>query len=89
MSGGSTHGSQAADGQDRGILGGCGKCHGFLERPAGEIYKELDKKILDNADWMPFLYEKNITWRGPRLTNAYMSDGYNGRYDYVSLGVVK
>ncbi|WP_447040135.1 ABC transporter substrate-binding protein [Streptomyces sp. DSM 118878] len=56
---------------------------------AGEIYKELDKKILDNADWMPFLYEKNITWRGPRLTNAYMSDGYNGRYDYVSLGVVK
>ncbi|MFH8295159.1 ABC transporter substrate-binding protein [Streptomyces sp. NPDC018059] len=56
---------------------------------AGEIYKELDKRILDNADWMPFLYEKNITWRGPRLTNAYMSDGYNGRYDYVSLGVKK
>ncbi|WP_409238627.1 ABC transporter substrate-binding protein [Streptomyces sp. PA5.6] len=56
---------------------------------AGEIYKELDKKILDQADWMPFLYEKNITWRGSRLTNAYMSDGYNGRYDYASLGVVK
>ncbi|UFQ18186.1 MULTISPECIES: ABC transporter substrate-binding protein [Streptomyces] len=56
---------------------------------AGEIYKQLDKRILDNADWMPFLYEKNITWRGPRLTNAYMSDAYNGRYDYVSLGVVK
>ncbi|MGH4034360.1 ABC transporter substrate-binding protein [Actinomycetota bacterium Odt1-20B] len=54
---------------------------------AGEIYKELDKRILDNADWMPFLYEKNITWRGSRLTNAYMSDAYNGRYDYVSLGV--
>ncbi|MEV7195249.1 ABC transporter substrate-binding protein [Streptomyces sp. NPDC093510] len=56
---------------------------------AGEIYKQLDKRILDNADWMPFLYEKNITWRGSRLTNAYMSDAYNGRYDYVSLGVVK
>ncbi|MCF3118623.1 ABC transporter substrate-binding protein [Streptomyces arenae] len=56
---------------------------------AGEIYKELDKRILDQADWMPFLYEKNITWRGSRLTNAYMSDAYNGRYDYVSLGVVK
>ncbi|KUF14985.1 MULTISPECIES: ABC transporter substrate-binding protein [Streptomyces] len=53
----------------------------------GEIYKELDKRILDQADWMPFLYEKNITWRGSRLTNAYMSDAYNGRYDYVSLGV--
>ncbi|WP_030785158.1 ABC transporter substrate-binding protein [Streptomyces sp. NRRL S-920] len=56
---------------------------------AGEIYKQLDKRILDNADWMPFLYEKNITWRGSRLTNAYMNDAYNGRYDYVSLGVVK
>ncbi|MET9659788.1 ABC transporter substrate-binding protein [Streptomyces sp. NPDC006510] len=56
---------------------------------AGEIYKELDKRILDQADWMPFIYEKNITWRGSRLTNAYMSDAYNGRYDYVSLGVVK
>ncbi|MEL3946808.1 MULTISPECIES: ABC transporter substrate-binding protein [Streptomyces] len=54
---------------------------------AGETYKELDKRILDQADWMPFLYEKNITWRGPRLTNAYMSDAFNGRYDYVSLGV--
>ncbi|WJV46030.1 ABC transporter substrate-binding protein [Streptomyces flavofungini] len=54
---------------------------------AAEIYKKLDKRILDQADWMPFLYEKNITWRGPRLTNAYMSDAYNGRYDYVSLGV--
>ncbi|MFD0413169.1 ABC transporter substrate-binding protein [Streptomyces sp. NPDC127108] len=54
---------------------------------AGETYKALDKRILDQADWMPFLYEKNITWRGPRLTNAYMSDAFNGRYDYVSLGV--
>ncbi|EPH41091.1 ABC transporter substrate-binding protein [Streptomyces aurantiacus] len=54
---------------------------------AAEIYKKIDKRILDQADWMPFLYEKNITWRGERLTNAYMSDAYNGRYDYVSLGV--
>lgn len=54
---------------------------------AGETYKALDKRILDQADWMPFLYEKNITWRGPRLTNAYMSDAFNGRYDYVSLGI--
>ncbi|MCQ4206741.1 ABC transporter substrate-binding protein [Streptomyces longispororuber] len=56
---------------------------------AGKIYEELDKRILDQADWMPFIYEKNITWRGPRLTNVYMSDAYNGRYDYASLGVVK
>ncbi|MFJ8824635.1 ABC transporter substrate-binding protein [Streptomyces sp. NPDC102467] len=56
---------------------------------AGKLYEELDHRILDQADWMPFIYEKNITWRGPRLTNVYMSDAYNGRYDYASLGVVK
>ncbi|MER5179970.1 ABC transporter substrate-binding protein [Streptomyces sp. NPDC002896] len=54
-----------------------------------ELYKQLDKRLLDNADWMPFIYEKNISWRGPRLTNVYSSAAYNGRYDYVSLGVVK
>ncbi|WP_327656537.1 ABC transporter substrate-binding protein [Streptomyces sp. NBC_00483] len=56
---------------------------------AGKIYEGLDKRILDQADWMPFIYENNITWRGSRLTNAMMADAYSGRYDYASLGVVK
>ncbi|WP_405619430.1 ABC transporter substrate-binding protein [Streptomyces sp. NBC_00076] len=53
------------------------------------LYEQMNKRVLDNADWMPFIYEKNISWRGPRLTNVYSSAAYNGRYDYVSLGVVK
>ncbi|MBM7171505.1 ABC transporter substrate-binding protein [Streptomyces sp. G44] len=54
---------------------------------AGDLYKKLNKRILDDAAWMPFLYEKNISWRSPRTTNVYSSAAYNGRYDYVSLGV--
>ncbi|MER5518181.1 ABC transporter substrate-binding protein [Streptomyces sp. NPDC002763] len=52
-------------------------------------YEEMNKQLIDNADWMPFIYEKNVSWRGPRLTNIYSSAAFNGRYDYVSLGVVK
>ncbi|MBL1101427.1 ABC transporter substrate-binding protein [Streptomyces coffeae] len=54
---------------------------------AGEIYKQMNHKVTDLAVQMPFLYEKNITWRSSRLTNAYTAAAYNGRYDYVSLGV--
>ncbi|QKV92436.1 ABC transporter substrate-binding protein [Streptomyces sp. NA02950] len=54
---------------------------------AGEIYTKMNHKVADLAVQMPFIYEKNITWRSSRLTNAYTSAAYNGRYDYVSLGV--
>ncbi|QLH24276.1 ABC transporter substrate-binding protein [Streptomyces sp. Rer75] len=54
---------------------------------AGQIYTDMNHKVADLAIAMPFLYEKNITWRSSRLTNAYSSSAYNGRYDYVSLGV--
>lgn len=53
------------------------------------LYEQMNKRLLDNADWMPFIYEKNISWRSPRLTNVYSSAAYNGRYDYISLGVTK
>ncbi|QKW09323.1 ABC transporter substrate-binding protein [Streptomyces sp. NA04227] len=54
---------------------------------AAQIYTDMNKRILDQAVWMPFIYEKNISWRGPNLTNVYSSAAYSGRYDYVSLGV--
>lgn len=56
---------------------------------AGEIYKKINHATSDIAAQMPFIYEKNFTWRSSRLTNAYSTAAYNGRYDYVSLGVVK
>ncbi|WP_274562206.1 ABC transporter substrate-binding protein [Streptomyces spiramyceticus] len=56
---------------------------------AGEIYKEINHMVSDRAVYLPFVYEKTITWRSSRLTNVYTADSYSGRYDYVSLGVVK
>ncbi|MER7763662.1 ABC transporter substrate-binding protein [Streptomyces sp. NPDC097619] len=56
---------------------------------AGDIYKQMNQKVSEAAVYLPFVYDKNITWRSTRLTNAYTTDAYNGRYDYASLGVVK
>ncbi|MFJ6794225.1 ABC transporter substrate-binding protein [Streptomyces sp. NPDC091268] len=56
---------------------------------AGEIYKQMNQKVSEAAVYLPFVYDKTITWRSSRLTNAYTSDAYNGRYDYASLGVTK
>ncbi|MFD9354879.1 ABC transporter substrate-binding protein [Streptomyces sp. NPDC060031] len=56
---------------------------------AGEIYKQMNQKVSEAAVYLPFVYDKTITWRSTRLTNAYTSDAYNGRYDYASLGVTK
>ncbi|MEU5159788.1 ABC transporter substrate-binding protein [Streptomyces sp. NPDC020875] len=56
---------------------------------AGEIYKQMNHAVSDLAVQMPLVYEKNITWRSSRLTNAYSTAAYSGRYDYVTLGVVK
>jgi peptide/nickel transport system substrate-binding protein len=56
---------------------------------AGELYKQINQKVSEAAVYLPFTHEKNIIWRGSRLTNVYTADSYNGRYDYASLGVVK
>ncbi|MFI5805317.1 ABC transporter substrate-binding protein [Streptomyces sp. NPDC051561] len=56
---------------------------------AAEFYKQVNHATADIAAQMPFLYERNFSWRSSRVTNAYSATGYNGRYDYVSLGVVK
>ncbi|MFD9080739.1 ABC transporter substrate-binding protein [Streptomyces erythrochromogenes] len=56
---------------------------------AGDIYKQMNQKVSEAAVYLPFVYDKTITWRSSRLTNAYTTDAYNGRYDYASLGVVK
>lgn len=56
---------------------------------AGDIYQQMNQKVSEAAVYLPFVYDKTITWRSDRLTNAYTSDAYNGRYDYASLGVMK
>ncbi|WP_277440232.1 ABC transporter substrate-binding protein [Streptomyces sp. SPB162] len=54
---------------------------------AGDIYKQINEKVSEAAVYLPFVYDKTVTWRSTRLTNVYTADAYNGRYDYASLGV--
>ncbi|MFE7030301.1 ABC transporter substrate-binding protein [Streptomyces sp. NPDC057621] len=54
---------------------------------AGTIYQKINRKVSENAVYLPITYEKIMMWRSPRLLNAYTADSYYGRYDYVSLGV--
>ncbi|MFF0749422.1 ABC transporter substrate-binding protein [Streptomyces sp. NPDC004267] len=56
---------------------------------AGEIYRQINTKVSEDALYLPFTYEKNIIWRSSRLTNVYTAGAYSGQYDYASLGVVR
>ncbi|MCQ8834007.1 hypothetical protein [Streptomyces malaysiensis] len=54
---------------------------------AGSDYARINRRISDSAAFLPILFEKSVIWRGSRLTNVYTGGPWQGRYDYVSLGV--
>ncbi|WFB07281.1 ABC transporter substrate-binding protein [Streptomyces sp. LX-29] len=54
---------------------------------AAETYKELNQRVSDLALYVPFVYDKTLNYRSPELTNVYTSEGFNGKVDFVSLGV--
>lgn len=56
---------------------------------AGSDYAQINRRISDSAAYLPLLFQKSVIWRGSRLTNVYTSEPWEGRYDYVSLGVSK
>ncbi|ARF53870.1 caspase, EACC1-associated type [Streptomyces gilvosporeus] len=53
---------------------------------AARLYDKINHEVADGAYYLPIVYDKRLSWRGPRLTNVYVSSAY-GTYDYVSLGV--
>ncbi|WP_240649412.1 ABC transporter substrate-binding protein [Streptomyces sp. Z26] len=56
---------------------------------AAKIATEINNEVTDGAYYLPFTFEKMISWRSSRLTNTYSSGAYSGQYDYASLGVTK
>lgn len=56
---------------------------------AGRDYARINEKISDSAAYLPILFQRSAIWRGPRLTNVYTSEPWEGRYDYASLGVAE
>ncbi|MCT2592571.1 ABC transporter substrate-binding protein [Streptomyces sp. N2-109] len=57
------------------------------EDKAAEIASSINKQVMEGAYYLPFTFEKMLTWRSSRLTNAYSTYAYSGQYDYASLGV--
>ncbi|MFH8570344.1 ABC transporter substrate-binding protein [Streptomyces sp. NPDC017993] len=53
---------------------------------AGTFYEQVNHAVAKGAYYLPLLYDRNVTWRSPRLANVYTSDAY-GDYDFASLGV--
>lgn len=51
-----------------------------------EIWSEVDKKVMESAAFLPFVYEKTLIFRPASLTNVYVHPAY-GMYDYTWLGV--
>ncbi|MET9069339.1 ABC transporter substrate-binding protein [Streptosporangium sandarakinum] len=51
-----------------------------------EIWTQVDKKVMESAAFMSFVYEKTLLFRPSNLTNVYVHPAY-GMYDYTWLGV--
>ncbi|OJF12298.1 ABC transporter substrate-binding protein [Couchioplanes caeruleus] len=53
---------------------------------AAEIYKQLNTKVMEGAYYLPFVFDKALNYRNPRLTNVYVHDAF-GMVDFQALGV--
>jgi peptide/nickel transport system substrate-binding protein len=53
---------------------------------AADIWKQINAKVMDTASLMPFVYDKALNYRNPRLTNAYVHDAF-GMLDFQALGL--
>jgi peptide/nickel transport system substrate-binding protein len=54
---------------------------------AAAIWTQIDKKAMEQAVNVPFVWDKALNYRNPRLTNAFVNGSY-GQLDFGSLGVV-
>jgi len=52
---------------------------------AAEIYSQINHKIMEGAYLLPFVVDKALNYRNPRLTNAYVHDSF-GMLDFQALG---
>jgi peptide/nickel transport system substrate-binding protein len=51
-----------------------------------DLWAQVDQKVMDSAVYLPFVADKALTYRSPRLTNVYINQSF-GMYDYVNIGV--
>ncbi|GAA2693659.1 ABC transporter substrate-binding protein [Actinoplanes palleronii] len=67
---------------------------GLFDQAAGEtdatkaaaLYEQINHKVMEGAYYLPFVFDKALNYRNPRLTNAYIHDAF-GQIDFQALGV--
>jgi peptide/nickel transport system substrate-binding protein len=50
-------------------------------------FKQLDAQVMKDAVMLPYVYDKTLFYRNPRLTNVTCLFAWGGYYDYVNMGV--
>ncbi|MCU1354523.1 MAG: transporter substrate-binding protein [Acidimicrobiales bacterium] len=51
-----------------------------------DLYGQVDKLVMESADFLPFVADKALDYRNPRLSNVYINQAF-GQYDLVNIGV--
>ena len=52
---------------------------------AAAIYSQINQKVMEGAYVLPFVVDKALNYRNPRLTNAYVHEAF-GMLDFQALG---
>lgn len=52
-----------------------------------DLFKQLDQEVMSQAVMLPFLYDKTLYYRNPRLTNVRNNFAQGSYYDFVNIGV--
>jgi peptide/nickel transport system substrate-binding protein len=52
-----------------------------------DLYKALDAQFMSDAVAIPFVWDKTLFYRNPRMTNVYNNTALGGYYDFVNIGV--
>ncbi|MEO9238365.1 MAG: ABC transporter substrate-binding protein [Jatrophihabitantaceae bacterium] len=69
------------------------KVDGFLHEAAqstgthDDLFKQLDAQVMADAVMLPFVYDKTLYYRNPRLTNVRNDFALGSYYDFVNIGV--
>lgn len=66
---------------------------GLLKQAAGstgkhaELFSQIDAQVMKDAVYLPFVYDKTLFYRNPRLTNVRNNFALGSYYDFVNIGV--
>ncbi|NJC72824.1 ABC transporter substrate-binding protein [Planosporangium thailandense] len=55
-------------------------------KKSAAIWSQINAKVMDTATQLPFVYDKALNYRNPRLTNVFVWS-YYGEWDFSALGL--